>query len=114
MLIVDYVSGRLPNREMDYELGQFEEWMTAIRVTEKLAQEFEFVATGHGPVGTWEVVTAWREYLEKLQDEVTAGIAAGQTLAEMQADIKMEEYSDWEGFDWIDENVLGMYHFLTD
>ncbi len=114
MLIVDYVSGRLPNREMDYELGQFEEWMTAIRVTEKLAQEFEFVATGHGPVGTWEVVTAWREYLEKLQDEVTAGIAAGQTLAEMQRDIKMEEYSGWEGFDWIDENVLGMYHFLTD
>ncbi len=114
MLIVDYVSGRLPNREMDYELGQFEEWMTAIRVTEEQAQDFEFVATGHGPVGSWEVVTAWREYLEKLQDEVTAGIAAGQTLAEMQRDIKMEEYSDWEGFDWIDENVLGMYHFLTD
>ncbi len=114
MLIVDYVSGRLPNREMDYELGQFEEWMTAIRVTEELAQDFEFVATGHGPVGTWEVVRAWREYLEKLQDEVSAGIAAGQTLAEMQRDIKMEEYSHWEGFDWIDENVLGMYHFLTD
>ena len=114
MLIVDYVSGRLPNREMDYELGQFEEWMTAIRVTEELAQDFEFVATGHGPVGTWEIVRAWREYLEILQDEVGAGIAAGQTLAEMQRDIKMEEYSDWEGFDWIDENVLGMYHFLTD
>ncbi len=114
MLIVDYVSGRLPNREMDFELGRFEEWITAIRVTEEQAQDFEFVATGHGPVGTWEVVTAWREYLEKLQDEVTAGIAAGQTLAEMQRDIKMEEYSGWEGFDWIDENVLGMYHFLTD
>jgi len=26
----------------------------------------------------------------------------------------MGEYSDWEGFDWVDENVLGMYHFLTD
>ena len=88
--------------------------MTAIRVTEELAQDFEFVATGHGPVGTWEVVRAWREYLEKLQDEVSAGIAAGQALAEMQRDIKMEEYSHWEGFDWIDENVLGMYHFLTD
>ena len=31
MLIVDYVTfGRVPNREMDYELGMFEEWMTAI------------------------------------------------------------------------------------
>ena len=114
MLIVDYVSGRLPNREMDYELGKFEEWMAAIGEAEELAKDFEFVATGHGPVGTWEVITAWREYLEKLRDEVAAGIAAGQSLAEMQRNIKMEEYSDWEGFDWIDENVLGMYHFLTD
>ena len=114
MLIVDYVSQRLPNREMDYELGKFPEWMSAIRQTEEMAKEFEFVATGHGPVGTWEDVSAWREYLEKLRDAVAAGIAAGQTLEEMQRDITMDEYSDWEGFDWVDENVLGMYHFLTD
>ncbi len=114
MLIVDYVSQRLPNREMDYELGKFPEWMSAIRQTEEMAKEFEFVATGHGPVGTWEDVSAWREYLEKLRDAVAAGIAAGQTLEEMQRDITMDEYTDWEGFDWVDENVLGMYHFLTD
>jgi len=114
ILIVDYVSGRLPNREMDYELGKYEEWMAAIRQTEELAAGFEFVATGHGPVGTSEIVSAWREYLEKLEGQVTAGIAAGQTLEEMQRNITMDEYSEWEGFDWIDENVLGMYHFLTD
>ena len=114
MLIVDYVSQRLPNREMDYELGKFPAWMAAIRQTEELAKQYEFVATGHGPVGTWEDVTAWREYLEKLRDAVAAGIAAGQTLEQMQREITMDEYSDWEGFDWVDENVLGMYHFLTD
>ena len=32
----------------------------------------------------------------------------------MQRNIKMEEYSHWGDFDWVDENVLGMYHFLTD
>jgi len=114
MLIVDYVSQRLPNREMDYELGKFDAWMAAIRQTEELAKEYEFVATGHGPVGDWEDVRAWREYLEKLQEAVAAGIAAGQTLEEMQRNITMDEYSEWEGFDWVDENVLGMYHFLTD
>ena len=92
----------------------FEEWMTATRETEAVARGYEFVATGHGPVGTWEDVRAWREYLEKLRDQVAAGIAAGQTLEEMQQSIPMEEYSHWEGFDWVDENVLGMYHFLTD
>ena len=114
MLIVDYISQRLPNREMDYELGKFPEWMAAISQTENLAKKFEFIATGHGPVGGWEDVVAWRVYLEKLQDAVAASIVAGRTLDEMQADITMEEYSDWEGYDWIDENVLGMYHFLTD
>ena len=115
MMVVDYISfGRLPNREMDYENGLFEEWMAAIEKTEAMAEDFEFVATGHGPVGTVEDVLAWREYMERLRDEVAAGIAAGRTLEEMQQTITMDEYSDFEGFDWVDENVLGMYHFLTD
>ena len=115
MFVVDYVTfGRLPNREMDYELGMFDEWMAAIVETERLAAGFDFVATGHGPVGTRDDVRAWREYFEKLRDQVAAGIAAGQSLTEMQRDIDMEEYSHWADFDWVDLNVLGMYHFLTD
>ena len=115
MMVVDYISfGRLPNREMDYENGLFEEWMTAILEAEELARSFRFVATGHGPVGTWEQIRAWREYLESLREQVAAGIAAGQTLVEMQQTITMDEYADYQGFDWVDENVLGMYHFLTD
>ena len=114
ILIVDYISGRMPNREMDYELGKFDEWMAAIRLTEEQAKEYEYVVTGHGPVGDWRIVSRWRGYLEKLEDAVAAGIAAGQTLEEMKRDITMDEYSDWQGFDWVDENVLGMYHFLTD
>ncbi len=115
LMVVDYISfGRLPNREMDYENGMFEEWMTAIRESEAVARGYEFVAPGHGPVGTWEDIRDWREYLEKLRDQVAAGIAAGRTLEQMQQSITMDEYSDWQGFDWVDENVLGMYHFLTD
>ena len=115
LMAVDYISiGRLPNREMDFENGMFDEWMAAINMTEAAAKNYEYFATGHGPVGTWEDATAWREYFEKLRDQVATGIAAGQTLEQMQQSISMEEYSDWEGFDWGDENVLGMYHFLTD
>jgi glyoxylase-like metal-dependent hydrolase (beta-lactamase superfamily II) len=115
MYIVDYVTfGRVPNREMDYELGMFEEWMAAIIAAEELSREFDFVATGHGPVGNSANVAAWRSYMEKLRDQVAAGIAAGHTLEQMQADIDMEEYSDWADFQWVDLNVVGMYHFLTD
>lgn len=115
LFLVDFVSfHRLPNREMDYELGQFEDWMTAIRNAEKLAAGYKYVVTGHGPVGTAKDITAWREYFEKLRTQVAAGIARGQTLEQMQRDIKMAEYSNWDGFDWAPLNVLGMYHFLTD
>jgi glyoxylase-like metal-dependent hydrolase (beta-lactamase superfamily II) len=115
LFLVDFVSfRRLPNQEMDYEEGQFEEWMAAIRKAEGLAAGFKFVATGHGPVGTVKDITAWREYFEKLRAAVAAGIKAGQTLEQMQRNIKMAEYSHWDGFDWVPLNVLGMYHFLTD
>ena len=115
LFMVDFVTfGRLPNREMDYELGQFEGWMTAIRKAEALAAGFTFVATGHGPVGTAKEVTAWREYFDTLRAEVAAGIAAGQTLEQMQRSITMSKYSHWGDFDWVSLNVLGMYHFLTD
>jgi glyoxylase-like metal-dependent hydrolase (beta-lactamase superfamily II) len=115
LFLVDFVSfRRLPNREMDYEEGRFEEWMAAIKKAEGLAASFKFVATGHGPVGTVKDITAWRVYFEKLRTEVAAGIKAGQTLEQMQRNIKMAEYSQWDGFDWVPLNVLGMYHFLTD
>lgn len=115
LFLVDFVSfRRLPNREMDYELGRFEQWMTAIRNAEKLAAGFTHVATGHGPVGTVKDITAWRVYFDKLRTAVAAGIARKQTLEQMQREITMAEYSHWDGFDWAPLNVLGMYHFLTD
>jgi glyoxylase-like metal-dependent hydrolase (beta-lactamase superfamily II) len=115
MFVVDYVTfGRLPYREMDYELGKFGEWMTKIGEAEDLARNFSHVAPGHGPLGTWEDIVAWREYFDKLRDAVAAGIAAGQSLEEMQQAIRLDEYSSWVGYDWLPENVLGMYHFLTD
>jgi glyoxylase-like metal-dependent hydrolase (beta-lactamase superfamily II) len=117
LFMVDFVSfQRLPNQEMDYQLGQWPEWKAAIKKGEDLAKGFKFVATGHGPMGTVKDITAWRVYFEKLESQVAAGIKAGQTLQQMQANIKMSEYSQWDGFmqGWVPLNVLGMYHFLTD
>ena len=115
MFVVDYITfGRLPFREMDFENGLYEEWMTAIRDTEEESKSYEFVMTGHGPLGNSEIVTEWRVYFELLQSAVADAIAEGKTLEEMRASIEIPEYSHWGGYNWLDENVLGMYHFLTD
>ena len=115
MQVVDFITfQRLPYREMDFENGLFDEWMSAIKHWESLADEYDYISPGHGPVGDLADVKEWRRYFEALRDAVAAGIAAGQSLEEMRASIEIPEYSDWEGYSWLDENVLGMYHFLTD
>ena len=115
MFVVDYVTfGRFPYREMDYELGRLDEWMEKIAEAEELARNYTYVATGHGPVGNLENVIEWRQYFDDLRSAVADGIAAGQSLEELQQRITMDEYSHWVGHDWVHENVLAMYHFLTD
>ena len=115
MYIVDFVTfGRLPYREMDYENGMLDEWFAAIDWAENLAVDYEHILPGHGPAGTLENVVEWRVYMEGLRAAVAASLAAGQSLEEMQASISFDDYRDWEGYGWLDENILGMYHFLTD
>jgi len=115
MFVVDYITfGRLPFREMDFENGMYEEWMAAIREAESLAQSYDYVTTGHGPLGGPENITEWRIYFEQLEAAVRQGIAAGQSLEEMRANIRIPDYEHWAGYNWLDENVLGMHHFLTD
>ena len=116
LFIVDAVTfGRMPHTEMDYELGLYEEWMAVIRRIEQESKNYEHIATGHGPMGTSENVTEWREYFEALEAAVAGGIESGQSLEQMMETIKIPEYSHWVSYDaWLPLNVRGMYHFLTD
>ena len=115
MQVVDFITfQRLPYREMDFENGGFNEWMSAITHWESIAADYDFISPGHGPLGGVADVIEWRVYFEALRDAVADGIAAGQSLEEMRANIEIPAYSDWEGYWYLNENVLGMYHFLTD
>jgi glyoxylase-like metal-dependent hydrolase (beta-lactamase superfamily II) len=78
------------------------------------ALDFEYFAPGHGQIGTRADFVAHRQYREDLRDAVAAGIAAGQTLDEIRATVKLEEYAEWEFFEqWGGDNVSGMYGILT-
>jgi glyoxylase-like metal-dependent hydrolase (beta-lactamase superfamily II) len=112
----DYVDvGRLAYRDMRYTNGMLPEWLAAIKKTETIAANFKLVTTCHGRLsGTAADLTAYLQYIEELRKEVAAGLARGASLAQLQATIKMEKYSSWVGYNWVPENVLGMYHFLTD
>ena len=42
------------------------------------------------------------------------GIADGDSLAEIQASVSLDDYEDWASYaDWLPLNVAGMYRMLT-
>jgi glyoxylase-like metal-dependent hydrolase (beta-lactamase superfamily II) len=109
--MVDFISIVRPPR---YIRGAepIETWIEGIKIVE--AQNFNIAAPGHGKVGDRKYVTLFREYLEALRDEVTAGIAAGQSVEQLQKDIYMEEYKDWISYDeFRPSNIEDMYKILT-
>jgi glyoxylase-like metal-dependent hydrolase (beta-lactamase superfamily II) len=111
IFLVDWVS---PYRVPFSTLGEdkLDAWLNAIRFAEAL--DYDIAAGGHGIVGDKSHVAAFRIYLEELRDQVSEAIAAGQSLQEMQENIRMEPYSDWINYDnWVHLNVQGMYNLLS-
>ncbi len=110
IFLVDWISpGRVPFGTLGS--GMLNAWLNAIRLAEAL--DYEVAAGGHGLVGNKADVTAVRHYLESLRDQVAAGIAAGQSLQEMQDSILMEAYQSWINYEqWRPLNVEGMYNML--
>lgn len=110
IFVVDFLSiETMPYRTLGADL--LPEWLAAIRAVE--AMDFDIVAPGHGVVGDRADVAAHRHYLEDLRAAVAAGIEAGSSVARMQQEIHLTEYSDWFMYDaWRVENIAGMYRLL--
>ncbi|MDH3371769.1 MAG: MBL fold metallo-hydrolase [Gammaproteobacteria bacterium] len=111
IFVVDWISSRrLPYRTLG--AGMLDAWLNSIRMAEAL--DFDFAVGGHGVVGNKADVIEFRNYLEELRDEVATGIAAGQSLAELQETILMDRYRSWLNYnEWRILNIEGMYRILT-
>src|SRR5262245_5802300 len=72
------------------------EWIRSYRTVESL--DFDIFAGGHGALATKADVTANRQFFEDLVAAVSAGMAQGKSLAELQQTITLEKYRDWAGY----------------
>ena len=88
-----------------------DDWIASVREVEAL--DFDVIVNSHFRQGTKADVTEFREYLEALRDAVAAGIAAGQSLEELQASITLDQYSDWEGYGNLSNVIASAYQNLT-
>lgn len=78
------------------------------------ALDFEYFAPGHGQIGTRADMVRHRQYREDLRDAVAAGILAGRTREDLRANLRLDEYADWEFYNqWGPDNVTGVYDILT-
>jgi len=88
------------------------EYVAAVRKVEGL--NFDIAAPGHGPTGTKADIVAHRQYFENLAVRVSAGIAAGRTVEQLQAAKIMDEYKAWIEYDEDnDVNIANAYKTLN-
>ncbi len=109
--VVDFISlGRLPFQTMNgYEHDLWTGEMSAVE-----ALGAEFVIPAHGVVGSTADLAEYRQYHEDLYDAVAEGMAAGSSLEELQASIRLDAYSDWANYeDWLPLNIQGMYNSMN-
>lgn len=79
-----------------------------------MAFDAAIVVPGHGPAGTKQDLEDFRQYIFDLHRGVQAGIDKGQTLAQIQAELRLEKYAHWVNYtEWRPLNIEGMYTYLT-
>jgi glyoxylase-like metal-dependent hydrolase (beta-lactamase superfamily II) len=86
--------------------------INALKAVETL--DFTIMVPGHGPTGTKADLVAFRQYFENLASRVSAGIAAGRTVEQLQQAKIMDEYKDWVEYDEDnDVNIANAYKILS-
>ena len=89
------------------------EYVNAVKKVEAL--DFTTAAPAHGPLGTKADIVDHRQYFENLAARVSAGIAAGRTVEQLQAAKIMDEYKDWIEYDEDnDVNIANAYRTLSE
>ena len=72
-------------------------WIDALKTINAL--DYEYALTGHALAGTKKDALEAQQYLEDLSAGVTAGIAAGRSLAEIQKTLTLDKYKGFERWD---------------
>ncbi len=105
--------GAVPGSNTMARGAPISEYVNAVRTVEAL--DFTTAAPAHGPLGTKADIADHREYFENLAARVSAGIAAGQTVEQLQAAQIMDEYKDWIEYDEDnDVNIANAYTTLSE
>jgi glyoxylase-like metal-dependent hydrolase (beta-lactamase superfamily II) len=92
----------------DFPDAYLPEWIESLKRVE--AMDFDILAPGHGRLGTKASVTAYREYMTDLTQQVLAQVRMGKSLEETKAAVDLSKYSGWGQYEaWLPLNIEGVY-----
>jgi len=92
----------------DFPDAYLPEWIESLKRVE--AMDFDILAPGHGRLGTKASVTAYREYMTDLTQQVLAQARMGKSLEETKAAVDLSKYSGWGQYEaWVPLNIEGVY-----
>ena len=78
------------------------------------ALDFDILIQGHGGPGSKADLVSFIGFLQDLESEVAAAIAAGQSVEEAQESVLLSDYSDWLLYEQRRANLVGeMYGILS-
>jgi glyoxylase-like metal-dependent hydrolase (beta-lactamase superfamily II) len=101
----------LPSACGAFDGNPMAEWIRSYRTVEAL--DFDVLAPGHGNLFKKADVVETRIFFEDLRNEVSAGMAAGRTLQELQQSITLGQYKDWAYYDRLRaSNIAAAYQNL--
>ena len=101
----------LPSACGAFDGSSMSEWIRSYRAVEAL--DFDVLAPGHGNTFTKADVVEARTFFEDLKAEVSAGMAAGKSLQELQQTITLSPYKEWAYYERLRaSNIAAAYNNL--
>jgi glyoxylase-like metal-dependent hydrolase (beta-lactamase superfamily II) len=95
----------------DFPDAYMPDWIESLRRVEQI--DFDVLVPGHGPLGRKQHVTAFRNYLEDLRNQVTVLAREGKSVDEVKRAVNLDKYRSWAGFEQMAQlNIEGMYRLV--
>ncbi len=93
----------------DFRDAHVENMIETLGVLSKL-DDVDLVVPGHMGPTTQQAFVYFRDYVVALRDRVLAELVDGATVEEILDRVTMEDFSDYENFDWwLHSNVISMW-----
>ncbi len=95
----------------DFPDAYIPEWIESLRKVEQM--DFDILIPGHGRVGKYADVKAFREYMQFLHAKILNQLRLDKSLETAKAEVDLSHWRDWGQYEaWSPLNIEGMYHRL--